>query len=680
METMKLVMSKLRLLHNRPYSLAIRGRVHFAPAPGSPLLSEKRSAGRPRPAAGWTDVSRAKTYVSFAASWLLRAGTARAPVAVSKCTHHGASTVSRIPRASLTSLILTLLVFATNVPAATKIAVDGKSSFRIIIPAQPLPSELYAAEELQRYIAKITSVTLPITSDSEKTGSQEILLGNNWHLGKSGAKIDFASLGADGFVLRTDRNHVIIAGGRPRGTLNGVYTFLEENLGVRWFTPEMEVVRHTNRLVLPTISQTRIPDLEYREVFWTEMMRDGDFAARHRMNGPNCHLAQKHGGPAVVYFPFVHSMDSLVPPDLYTNHPEYFPLINGKRVNGYVQRCLSNPEVLQMAITRVRQWIKEHPDATIISVSQNDTGKWCQCETCKAFDDQEGSPAASLIRFVNAIAENIEHDYPNIRIDTLAYQYTRKPPKTLRPHKNVIIRLCSIECCFAHPLGTCDSEENRRFRDDIIAWQPVAPKLYIWDYTPNFGHYQQPFPNFDALQPNVRLFVQHGVTGLFEQGNYSSGGNGELGPLRAYVLAELLWNPQTDVQRHIDEFLKAYYGNAAGKMSEYLQLLEAQVRSGKAHAHIFESPKKAAYLNDAFLRSADEVFTSAENAAENDTVRFRVQVAHLPIWYVQIATDRVTGENRAALIKQFLQISRKAGISNISESTSLDAWAKKMGE
>ena len=70
-----------------------------------------------------------------------------------------------------------------------------------------------------------------------------------------------------------------------------------------------------------------------------------------------------------------------------------------------------------MAKTRVRDWIKEHPEASIISVSQNDTGKWCQCEKCKTLDDAEGSPAASMIHFVNAIAEDIEKDFPNIRIE-----------------------------------------------------------------------------------------------------------------------------------------------------------------------------------------------------------------------------------------------------------------------
>jgi hypothetical protein len=325
----------------------------------------------------------------------------------------------------------------------------------------------------------------------------------------------------------------------------------------------------------------------------------------------------------------------------------------------------------------VREWIKEHPEANIISVSQNDVGKWCQCEQCKALDDEEGSPAASLLRFVNAIAEDIEHGFPNVRIDTLAYQYTRKPPKTIRPRSNVIIRLCSIECCFAHPLATCDSQENHRFRDDIIAWQPVAPVLYIWDYTTDFGHYQQPFPNFDVLQPNVQFFVQHGVKSLFEQGNYSSGGGGEMEPLRAYVLAKLLWNPNTDPQKHANEFINAFYGAAAPKIKAYVDLVQQQVRPGKPHAHIFDSPRSA-YLKEEFLTAADKLLTEAESAADNQTVRSRVQVARLPVWYVQLATSRVTGEARTELLRHFLEIARKGGISNVSESKSLDDWAKKM--
>lgn len=557
-----------------------------------------------------------------------------------------------------------------------RIVNDGTSAYQIVISPQAIPSEIYAANELQSYIQKISGVKLPVLSDRNRSARPAIVVGHSFRLENLGPSFDMAELGTDGFTLRTIGDTVVILGGRPRGTLNGVYAFLEEKLGVRWFTPEVEVVPRTNSIWLPQLQETKLPQIENREVFWTEMMRDPDFAARHRLNGHHYALTDKHGGRFAVYHPFVHSFDALVPQNLYKDHPEYFPLINGKRANGYVQRCLSNPDVLKLSIARVREWIEQHPEATIISVSQNDTYNYCQCEACKSLDETEGTPAASLLRYVNAIAEDIEKDHPKVRIDTLAYQYTRKPPKTIRPRSNVIIRLCSIECCFAHSLETCPSEANQRFRGDIIAWQPVAPLLYVWDYTPNFAHYQQPFPNFDALQPNVKFFVSHNVKGIFEQGNYSSGGGGELGPLRAYVLAKLLWNPETSVQTQIDEFCTAYYGVAASGIKDFLELMHRQVRDKDVHAHIFDSPK-AAYLNDAFIAEADELLAKTEARAEG-IEKSRVAVVRLPIWYVQIVRNLLPAAERKAVLARFLEVARKAGVSNISESQALKDWAAKM--
>jgi hypothetical protein len=555
---------------------------------------------------------------------------------------------------------------------------QGQSAYRIVVPSNVIPSERYAAEELQGYLEKISGAKLPIALDAVPAVTREILVGDNSHLQKLGLNLALQDLGPEGFVLRTKGDRLIIAGGKPRGTLYGVYTLLEEQLGVRWFTPELEAAPRTNSVWLPSLDQTNQPTFEYREVYWTEMTRSPDFAARHRLNGEHYALQAKHGGRPVVYFPFVHSLDSLIPQTLFKEHPDYFPLIDGQRVGGYVQRCLSNPDVEKLAIRTVREWIAQHPDATIVSISQNDTGKWCQCERCKALDEAEGSLSASLIRFVNAISQELEPDHPQIRFDTLAYQYSRRPPKTLRPRRNVIVRLCSIECCFAHPLESCSSSENQRFRKDIAAWEPIAPSLYIWDYTPNFAHYEQPFPNFAVLQPNIRFFQRRGVKGIFEQGNSSPGGFGEMGPLRAYLLAELLWNPEANVQRLTQEFLRAYFGQAATEMRAYLTLLNEQVRNPDVHAHIYDPPT-AAYLNEAFLNAAESFLAKAEQVAENGQIKFRVQVAHLPVWYVGLAANRVTGQPRAELLKQFLEISRKAGITNISEGQGLDEWASNTG-
>jgi hypothetical protein len=192
-----------------------------------------------------------------------------------------------------------------------------------------------------------------------------------------------------------------------------------------------------------------------------------------------------------------------VPPDKYFEaHPEWYSMIDGKRTHKNAQLCLSNNELRNFVVERVKQWIKESPGVSIISVSQNDWHGNCQCPECKKIDEREGSPSGSLLEFVNFIAEKIELEFPNVAIDTLAYQYTRKPPKTVKPRKNVIVRLCSIECNFREPLT---HESNAKFADDILGWSKICNRLYIWDYTTDFAHYVQPHPNWFALGENLNF-------------------------------------------------------------------------------------------------------------------------------------------------------------------------------
>jgi hypothetical protein len=110
----------------------------------------------------------------------------------------------------------------------------------------------------------------------------------------------------------------------------------------------------------------------------------------------------------------------------------------------------------------------------------------------------------------------------------------------------------------------------------------------------------------------------------------------------------------------------------------YLNATHRPVREQGKHIHIFDGPKSA-YLTPEFLDAAEKLLDEAEQLAENDDVRFRVQVARLPVWYVKIATGRVAGEAKADLTKRFVAIARKAGISNISEGQALNEWAIKLG-
>jgi len=554
------------------------------------------------------------------------------------------------------------------------IAENGKSKYNIVIGENASPSEKHGANELQMFLKEISGAELPIATDKTPSGDHEIILGENSHLQKLGINID--TLGDEGFIIRTFDDKLIIAGGKLRGTMYGVYTFLEDYLNCRWLTSTVSRIPKKDRIELRRISKTEIPALEYREPFYTDAF-NGDWSARNKMNSTTARLTKEHGGK-VTYSHFVHTFDAILSPkDHFAEHPEYFSEIDGKRISERPQLCLTNPDVLKTAIEKVRQWIEESPEANIFSVSQNDWYNPCQCSKCKAIDDAEGSHSGTMLWFVNQVAEAIEKDYPDKAIDTLAYQYTRKPPKTIKPRDNVIVRLCSIECCFSHPLDECDV--NASFKEDIEGWSKISDRLYIWDYVTDFSHYILPFPNLYVLKSNIQFFVNHGVKGIFEEGNYSGGGKGELAELRAYVLAKLLWNPDYDADTAIDEFLEGYYGKSASPIREYINILHGNVMCDKSlHMNIWANPQ-IGYLSEDNMSLAEELFGKAEKVADNDEILARVLVARLPIQYVRISNLPADDPKRKEIMQKFFEVVDKGGITNINEGRTMDAYKQSLG-
>jgi hypothetical protein len=295
-------------------------------------------------------------------------------------------------------------------------------------------------------------------------------------------------------------------------------------------------------------------------------------------------------------------------------------------------------------------------------VSQNDWHGACTCEKCKALDDAEGSQAGTMLDLVNYVAAKLETEFPQVAVDTLAYQYTRKPPKTIKPRPNVIVRLCSIECNFREPL---EAPANAKFADDIRGWAKLCNRLYIWDYTTDFGHYVQPHPNWFVLGPNVRFFAANHVKGLFEQGAYQSFGS-EFSELRAWVLAQLLWDPRQDDRALINEFLDGYYGPAAPAIRRYLELMHGA--SAGWNLTCF-SKTDTSFHKFATLRYAEALWREAEAAAADDReLMVRVQRGRMWLGYVWLSLwEKLRKECADAGAEWPLPASRKAFA---------DAWLK----
>jgi len=194
----------------------------------------------------------------------------------------------------------------------------------------------------------------------------------------------------------------------------------------------------------------------------------------------------------------------------------------------------------------------------------------------------------ALLTLVNETADAVAKDRPCVFVGTLAYQFSRTPPRSLKPHPNVAIQLCSIEACQIHRLNDPGCPRNAAFCKDLEGWCRICEHVYVWNYNSNFACYNSPCPNLDVIGPNVRFLASHGVNGVFIQaaGNAQ---NTELCELRNYMISRLLWNPTLDDRKLILEFVTLHYGRAADKVQAYLSLIgETARRSG---IHQSASPK-----------------------------------------------------------------------------------------
>lgn len=502
------------------------------------------------------------------------------------------------------------------------------SAYVIIIPSHPTPLESFAGKEFRKYLEKSLNFQIDILPDSIPQNPLEFVIGNCTKRLKPGWD---NGIRADGFKIWSNEPHVFISGKTDLGTLYGVYDFFERFTGTRYLSPDEEVVPLNQALRISGLPITSNPAFSFREVYYAGMA-DTTFLRkmkcdRHALPG------EKNWGM------WVHTMFTLVPPDQYfASHPEYYALMAGKREK--TQLCLTNPDVLKITIENLGKKMQQNPHATYWSVSQMDTYGSCECDKCKAIDKREGSPSGSIIEFVNKVAQA----FPDKVISTLAYQYSRKAPSTVKPASNVNIMLCTIECDRGKPIASDTSVGS--FYYDLKQWSRITSNILVWDYVIQFTNMIAPFPNLQVLQPNIQLFKKFNVEAVFEQGCH--GTYSENQELRQYLLAKLLWNPYVNVDTLKENFFAGYYGNAGKWIRKYNKALEdAQIASGK-QLWIYSSPVEevSSFLGVDQLAVYDDLFGKAEYSVTLDPVCLnRVKMARLPLRYakLEIARKNITG-------------------------------------
>jgi hypothetical protein len=536
----------------------------------------------------------------------------------------------------------------------------------IVVDSEAIPSEKYAAQEFQRFFEQATGILLPV-HNTNVNASNHIYIGNSVALTESGIMVDVSELGEEGLHVIIKKNLLAIVGGKPRGTLYGVYQFLEDELGVRFLTHDHTHVPDSSKARIPCREYVYKPPFSFRWSYYAENSKRPDFAARLRVNTVTAD--EKLGGKTGQNL-ISHSFHKLVPFSKYgKDHPEYYALVDGKRDTNTAwsgpQLCVTNPEVVKVAAEAAIRFLNEHQFSNI-SVSQADTDKYCRCSRCQEVNMCEGTPMGSQLAFVNAVAELVEKAHPNVKVGTLSYWYTRKPPKTIRPRHNVQIQLCSIECCTLHPIDDLGCPRNTEFCRDVNEWGKICDDVWIWNYNTNFTAYDLPFPNLRSIGPNVRYFLRNNAKGVFMQAN-GNGTSGELSDLRNYVVSRLLWNPSLDDQKLIVEFVKLHYKSAAQPILDYIEMLHDNAEESGVHPNCFPKPEEVG-LRPEIARKAFDFFNRALKLADDEAVRARVEKASICAYRAMIeAGGALTKAELKSIVDRYIALCQRYDMTYAAE-------------
>ncbi len=542
----------------------------------------------------------------------------------------------------------------------------GKTTrYSIVIPQTATATEKHAANELIRFIGHGLQA-VPDCGEGLQSEKAIISLGDTSVFRE--AKIDLSAVKADGYLIRSFGKTVVIAAKRQSGILNGAYGFMRAVWGFKTYAPDEFGVSDAEQMTFGDINIVCSPDFIGRDVHFKETMEGiyPFYASRMRLNGIRSVFTEEEGEGCVwCKHLWAHTQFRLLPKEKYfEKHPDWYSA-DGTTL------CWTNDAARRELTENLKKEILAYPDAVFFSIAQEDGATRCECDACKASDAAYGGTSGTMMRFVNAVAKDIElwlkqtNPERAVYLVTFAYQNTLNPPviekdgeyTAIHPSvvakENVVVRLAPLYNCFSHDIMT--SPCNKQFRKALLGWHAVSKHMAVWSYCTGFGCYMLPFGNFETMQSVYRLYKKFGFIDVLDQGPSDTQGT-NLAWLRIFLQAELLWNTDADFEGMIREFCEHFYRGAAPYMLQYIALIRNRYKEiekeldeiGESfHARPSTSfsmywergnywPKK--FVDEALrlIREAEEAAKEEKDAVLREKLLFRIKTESLTPRYMKI--------------------------------------------
>ena len=437
---------------------------------------------------------------------------------------------------------------------------NGQPKARLILREDADENEKLAAQELNLYLAKMSGVSLSVTTDSVSPGPKVILGAPDAQMG---AALRLTELKYGGFVMKRDRDALVLAGNPTVGTLNAVYAFLEDICGVRWYMPT-ELGESVPRR---TVVEVRALDRRVEPRFVNRRNHGLDMSIAVHGEAWRRRLRITSHGLEVPFNRYSHNLYTVFPSREHgQTHPEYYPFRNGRRAvpsmrdhSGW-QPCTVNPEVVGLTIRAARRWLDARPRTNFYSVGMNDSRGFCSCPRCRALDVPgltfRGRDMVSdrYFTFVKAVADATMRTHPDRYITCIAYSSVETLPQRVKLPRNVGVVITQDVAQWHDP-------EYRRTDEQFAReWARAAGAFGAYEYTGLTWLMPRVYPHLMAEA--VRFYDHIGAVAVTNEA-YPTWWYA--GP-QLYLRAKLMWNPKLDTDAVLDDYYRGFFGPACRPM------------------------------------------------------------------------------------------------------------------
>ncbi len=575
---------------------------------------------------------------------------------------------------------------AADVPAPeysydTTLLVENCAALAHIVVSESAGElEQYAAEELRYHIEKVSGAEMTVTNAVQDNSlpiiictpatlpELETMFPDDIDWLTTLEEEDGRRWGSDGFAIRTHEGKIYIFGATERGAINGVYDFIEENLGVLWVRTDAEY-----GLVYDEMLTVNVVKTDYREKSpfevrgWNLCGNNGDYLTEHltmrnKLNTiafpiPTGDTDAKYAvSLGMTRLWVAHNLKNrvlespLYDPDCteYWNTDDEgnpLPIEESVQINFFSDKAAE-----AVAAALIKQ-IKDSgvPNAFVGIEDYNGTGRVAPNDT-QPFEYEPGKFAHPLdtnydstvyFTFINKVARLVKEECPEGIVDTFAYFFTMTPP-ACKLEENVRIVYAPLTGeDMAADIDDPDNIYNRAMAEALTGWKEITSNVVTYNY---YGccyvseSYERPI--WDKIQGDLQYFADKGFSGLLPEGLADSAGKSPtwgMNALTFWIYHKLSWNPYEDVDALIEYFCDKCYGDASPYMQEYYRLIKQGWVEGKNDYFMWGYTPKDLYLYMdnfvSFLDLEDDIIAALQNAWYEADEYGKARIRHIKETY-----------------------------------------------